>query len=40
MAHTVATGEVHPLIRPLGLERFTTGALLDEGGAGPYTWLH
>ena len=40
MAHTVATGEVHPLIRPLGLERFATGALLDEGGAGPYTWLH
>ena len=40
MAHTVATGEVHPLIRPLGLERFTNDALLDEGGAGPYTWLH
>jgi sarcosine oxidase subunit beta len=33
MAHTIATGETHPLIRSFGLERFATGALLDEGAA-------
>jgi sarcosine oxidase subunit beta len=33
MAYTVATGEPHPLIRSFGLERFATGALLDEGAA-------
>jgi sarcosine oxidase subunit beta len=32
-AHTIATGEPHPLNRPFGLERFTTGALIDEHGA-------
>jgi sarcosine oxidase subunit beta len=33
MAHTVATGELHPLIESFGLERFRTGALIDEGAA-------
>ncbi len=33
MAHTLATGKRHPLIEPFGLERFTTGALIDEAGA-------
>jgi sarcosine oxidase subunit beta len=33
MAHTVATGEAHELNRPYALERFTTGALIDEHGA-------
>lgn len=33
MAHTMATGEPHELNRPFGLERFTTGALIDEHGA-------
>jgi sarcosine oxidase subunit beta len=33
MAHTLATGEVHPLIKPFALERFTTGALIDEAAA-------
>ena len=33
MAHTVATGAPHPLIRGFGLERFVTGALIDEGAA-------
>ena len=33
MAHTMATGSPHPLNAPLGLERFTTGALIDEHGA-------
>jgi sarcosine oxidase subunit beta len=33
MAHTMATGEPHQLNRPFGLERFVTGALIDEHGA-------
>ncbi len=33
MAHTLATGEPHELIKPFGLDRFTTGALIDEAGA-------
>jgi sarcosine oxidase subunit beta len=33
MAHTVATGEPHPLAAPFSLERFVTGALIDEHGA-------
>jgi len=33
MAHTMATGEPHELNRPFGLERFATGALIDEHGA-------
>jgi sarcosine oxidase subunit beta len=32
-AHTLATGEPHPLNEPFSLERFTTGALIDEHGA-------
>ncbi|PWI41675.1 sarcosine oxidase subunit beta family protein [Streptomyces sp. ICBB 8177] len=33
LAHTVAHDEPHPLARPFSLERFTTGALVDEHGA-------
>jgi sarcosine oxidase subunit beta len=33
MAHTMATGRPHPLNEPFALERFTTGALIDEHGA-------
>jgi sarcosine oxidase subunit beta len=33
MAHTLATGRPHPLNAPFGLERFTSGALIDEHGA-------
>jgi len=33
MAHTMATGQPHELNRPFGLERFVTGALIDEHGA-------
>jgi sarcosine oxidase subunit beta len=33
MAHTIATGEPHELNRPFALERFATGALIDEHGA-------
>ncbi len=32
-AHTIATGEPHPLAAPFALDRFTTGALIDEHGA-------
>jgi len=32
-AHTIATGEPHPYIAPFTLDRFTTGALVDEHGA-------
>ena len=33
MADTVATGEPHPYVAPFSLDRFTTGALVDEHGA-------
>ena len=33
MAHTIATGEPHPLNAPFALERFYSGALIDEHGA-------
>ncbi|WP_017974294.1 sarcosine oxidase subunit beta family protein [Actinopolyspora halophila] len=32
-AHTIATGAPHPLNEPYGMERFTSGALIDEHGA-------
>jgi sarcosine oxidase, subunit beta len=32
-AHTIATGAPHPLNEAFSLERFTTGALIDEHGA-------
>lgn len=32
-AHTLATGQPHPLNAPFSLERFETGALIDEHGA-------
>ena len=33
LAHTIANDEPHPLNAPYALERFTTGALIDEHGA-------
>jgi sarcosine oxidase, subunit beta len=33
MAHTVAHDKPHPLIEPFSLERFSRGALIDEGAA-------
>jgi sarcosine oxidase subunit beta len=33
LAHTIAHDAPHDLARPFGLERFTTGALIDEHGA-------
>jgi len=32
-AQTIAEGQPHPLNAPFTLERFTTGALIDEHGA-------
>jgi sarcosine oxidase, subunit beta len=32
-AHTVATGEPHPVAAPFALDRFTSGRLIDEHGA-------
>jgi len=34
-ARLLATGEPHPLARAFGLDRFRTGATVDEAGAGP-----
>ncbi len=33
LAHTIATGEPHPLNAPFALNRFVTGRLVDEHGA-------
>ena len=33
LAHLLATGDHHPIGRPFGLERFATGALVDEAAA-------
>ena len=33
MAHTIATGKPHDLNAPFTLDRFVTGALIDEHGA-------
>jgi sarcosine oxidase subunit beta len=33
LAHLLATDQIHELIKPFGLGRFTTGALIDEGAA-------
>jgi heterotetrameric sarcosine oxidase beta subunit len=39
-AHMLATGEPHPLNAAFSLERFETGHVLDEKGAGPFPGLH
>ena len=39
-AHTIATGQPHALNADLNLDRFHTGRVLDEKGAGPFPWLH
>jgi len=33
LAHHIATGKPHPLAEPFGLDRFRTGALIDEAAA-------
>lgn len=32
-AHSIANGEMHPIAAPFSLERFSTGALIDEAAA-------
>jgi sarcosine oxidase subunit beta len=39
-AHTIANDAPHPLNAPFSLERFESGALLDEKGAGPTPGWH
>ncbi len=38
-AHTIATGEPHPLNAAYRLDRFRTGRTIDEAGLGPFAWL-
>jgi sarcosine oxidase subunit beta len=33
LADTIANDALHPYIAPFGLDRFVTGALVDEHGA-------
>ncbi|WP_120499141.1 FAD-dependent oxidoreductase [Roseovarius sp. EL26] len=40
MAKMLSSGTTPDLITPFALERFETGALIDDGGIGPYPWLH
>jgi heterotetrameric sarcosine oxidase beta subunit len=37
-AHLLATGESHHLARAYALDRFRTGAVIDEAGVGPFSW--
>ncbi len=39
-AHTIANGKPHPLNAAMSLERFKTGNVVDEKGAGPYPKAH
>ena len=39
-AHTIANGKPHQLNAAMGLERFSTGNIVDEKGAGPYPKAH
>ena len=32
-AHSLANGEMHPIAQPFSMDRFNTGALIDEGAA-------
>ena len=40
LAWTLANDAPHALNAPFSLERFRTGAVLDENGAGPVAWGH
>lgn len=39
-AHTIARDCPHELNRKFALERFRSGAVLNESGAGPWPWAH
>lgn len=40
MAELLQSGKTTTLLEPFALNRFETGALIDDGGIGPYPWLH
>jgi methylglutamate dehydrogenase subunit A len=40
LAHTLANGEPHPLVAPFSLDRFETGAVINENGQGAVPHLH
>jgi len=40
VAQMLAQNEVPELLEPFALERFESGALIDDAGIGPYPWLH
>lgn len=40
LAELLATGRVPDLLAPFALDRFESGAEIDDAGIGPYPWLH
>jgi sarcosine oxidase subunit beta len=40
MAQYLASGETPALLQPFALQRFESGALIDDAGIGPYPWRH
>jgi len=40
LAHTLANGEPHPLVAPFSLDRFETGAVINENGQGTVPHFH
>ncbi len=40
MAELLATEQLPQLLQPFALDRFKSGALIDDAGIGPYPWLH
>ena len=40
MAELLATNLLPQLLQPFALDRFESGALIDDAGIGPYPWLH
>jgi len=40
MAQYLASGKLPGLLQPFALERFSSGALIDDAGIGPYPWRH
>ena len=40
MAQYLSSAQLPEMLAPFALERFETGALIDDAGIGPYPWLH
>ena len=40
MAEYLSSAQLPEMLAPFALERFETGALIDDAGIGPYPWLH